>query len=459
MSTIVRTASSADGSVQAAAIPLRFVATTGSDSNHGRSTALPFRTIQAAVDALPSTGGTVFVLPHSTDTYSPFFSDKSNLVIEGLGATGLDTQTGTGLVRISVPSGQDGAALGLTASSHSHAGPVLRNLHFVGQPGANSGVRIKRFSNFLLDRVSVSDFTSVGSRGVYIEGENAAQYGEIRNLRAGDCLTGVEINDHNGVRMWGGFIEYLTAGTPTVQASSTGVKVNAASDNFRAYGVVTQFLETCYDISGEGANIDGARFEAFTTGVRFNGSRGVLGPGAMFNNSILGGASGQCVTITASAVRTRIHPFHYASVLPDAVSDSGTSTHRGDGIRIDKMLTATISATATEQVICLPTNLGAVDSYKVRYCEFQTGDTAITASATDYWTVILRKRGGSTNDVQTIDSQSGWTAFSRQAVNPAGAGGSDQTFVAGDRIHLALTKTGAPANLTGASIHLILVPR
>lgn len=438
-------------------IPVRYVATTGSDSNDGTAPETAFRTIQAAIDDLPSSGGTIYVLPHGTDSYSPFSSSKPNLVIEGLGGVGQDTQVGTGLCRIAVGAGETGASLCVGAGSHVFRGPVLRNLHFVGSASAVAGIEMGNCSNFLVENCATSDFTAASGKGIYISGSNAAQYGTIRDHKSCDSKIGIHVADHGCLRIFGGFIEYLPSGS-SITAGTTGVLVDSSAD-VRVWGLLTQFLETCYDISGDGTQLHGIRCEAFTTGVKFRGSAGLLGPGASFNNFIVGGG-GQCVDVTATATKTVINRFYYGSVAAIVVADAGTNTLRGDAVRVDKILASTISATTNEVVFFVPSYVGeAPDGYKLRYCTFQPGETAIAASGTNYWSVTIKRRGTGSNDMQTIDSQAGWAAYDRKTIDVTGAGGTDPTFVAGDRIHVTLTKTGSPSNLSNATLHLLLVPR
>jgi hypothetical protein len=423
---------------------------TGSDANDGLTMSKAKATLQAAVTAAGD-DGTVRIAP---GTYAPFTTSAANLLLEGMGGIGQDPTTGDGSVIVVVPSGQWGCELGVGAGSEIFRGFEMRRIYFKGAAGALGGVRVGKMSNFLIDRIGCGGFPD--GTGIFVEGSGASQCGTIRDPQLMDCKTGLDVDNHNGLRLFGGTVEYLPGGS-SITAGTTGVKIRSAATEFRSYGAIVQFQETGFDLTGADAEISDARVEACTTGAKFRGADGTWRGGKI--NNFITGATGTGIEVVAGATDTRILPFRYGS-LTNAVIDAGTRTYRGDGIRVEKVAVGTFNTNGQYQTLyTIPSRMaGLAVDYKLRQCELRLS-TAVAASGSDYWTINLLIRGTDSQVLQAINSQAGWAAYTEIVIDLEAGGGLDQAFSPSSTFLIQFAKTGSPAAIIDPQVSFALVPR
>lgn len=275
-----------------------------------------YTSIAAAITALPSSGGTVIVPPGDHILSAPIETSQPNLRIVGSGAPGQGGSVGDGATRIHCPDGDWGFIFAEQTASCVFRGPTLENLHFLPASGAtpSGGIWIDNASNARIINCTVSDMTSgVGIRfGSHSAATTAAQYHEMWGVIVAECLTGIDLYDANGVRMHGGFIEYMGGGTPT--AGSVGIKIRNGgaasfhrSDSFRAFGTVVQFQDVGIEINADAAELHGCRFEACNVGVDVLAlGRDCNIFGGSFTNSIIG-SGGVGIRIADGVTKVGIH--------------------------------------------------------------------------------------------------------------------------------------------------------
>lgn len=288
--------------------------------------------IQAACDALSSTGGIVRlqatpVTPYNlTPTGIVPAASMNGLTIEGAGGVAQGNGLVWGATKI-VASGT-GAAFTFGQGGSCFAGPTLRNFQLVGDVNQTRGIWLKGQSNFRIHDVTVSGFAN-GS-GIDVDKAGASsQYGELRGVQVSDSKIGIQVNGSNGLRIIGGMLDG-NHNSGSIRAGSTAVQVTSG-DTLRLIGTVIQFYETCVDIAvGINSELQSCRFEGFLTAVK-NSAPDTRIQGGSFNNSILGASSGTGVQNLTGSTNLQYDPGSMVNVLTP-LTDAGTGTRNRTAI-------------------------------------------------------------------------------------------------------------------------------
>ncbi len=292
--------------------------------------------IQDALDAVNANqGGDVF-FPIGRYLLSSGIStviQGTRLIGQGHPGTGLGQAKGS--TQIIVANGITGITFNPGATpTHQTRGYSMENLHVIAASGATTGngVLVQDCERFIARDVTVSDF--VGGYGLRLDGMvsgGSAQYAELLNFSAGDCLTGLHTQNAgpNGLTMFGGYF----AGQGTDPRNGSRAIHLQKGDTCRMFGVKVQGYETALDFDATVATdpaaheIYGLRVEFCNIGVNFStNARRITVFGGVFDNSLLsGGGSNIGVQIASGAEDiTLVRPI-YAGVTQHLV-DSGTRT-------------------------------------------------------------------------------------------------------------------------------------
>jgi hypothetical protein len=286
--------------------------------------------IQNAINAINSNRGGRVLFPQGIYRIATGLTCAvQGLELIGEGLPGVSAAQANGSTRIL----SDDTITALTlnnggAPSHQVLGYKIRNLHFRAAAASTtgSGIVIQNCENFILEDVTCSDY--IGGTGLLIDGKSGnAQYGNLHNYSAGDCLTGLKLQGTapNGLRMFGGF--FMGQGTQP-RASSIGISVTSG-DTLRLYGTVIQGYETgaYMNSAGKGSEMHGPRFEYCNTNLRIGANSGnfsLLG-GSFVNTALTGGGTNVGIQVDAGATDTILRPNLLAGHTTP-FSDAGTRT-------------------------------------------------------------------------------------------------------------------------------------
>lgn len=293
----------------------------------GDSTTDDTAAIQAALNAVPANGGSVYfpVPPSAYKITSGLTSTTANIALLGEEAGYGDYgAVGAAAVLILVPTGVVGFTFNPSAASTIFQGPLIRNVNFKDTSGtATGGILIKRANNFVIENVACTEFNA--GYGLRSDGTgNVNQYPQLNNFNATNCHIGLDCIASNGVRMIGGKIDANSNITSAVRASSIGVQYDTNSDTLKMFGVILQGIATAIKLdrtTSQECGVYGCRFEGCTTGITIAGDNNIVN-GCNFNNSLLSPATGISLAATADGNRMVDNIFAACSTN---VSDSGTN--------------------------------------------------------------------------------------------------------------------------------------
>ena len=413
--------------------------------------------IQAIHDAMPNTGGAIYIPEKSTKyQWTAQVTLLKPVCIFSLthkGGSISNAGSNPAAVNIEVASGIKAIYCGQTTPA-LFCGVTVRNLTFTSADGSGWAIYNNNMSNCTYEDVSITGFTT----GVGIEFiGNAGQYSRLNRVYIHGTLTGVKITDYNGVVIDNCFIDPAN-NNATPMASSIGINItNASADTCFINNTQIQGCDVCIDTTGAKGLISNCRFEIFNTGIVLRGDRQTVGVGNSFNNFIYGASSpNRGVSVESGATFAQINPCQHGSLTPELVSDSGTNTMRRDGVLLGRVFDL-VSATTSFILSDVP-HSAANSVFYSRYVYFHSGDTAIAADGSNYWTINMYRAtsGGSNQGLNaSINSISGWALTSKNAI---GTSTNNNALNAGEQIRVTFTKTGTPSNLTNCSLQTVLVP-
>jgi hypothetical protein len=281
--------------------------------------------VQAAINALGASGGTVY-LPSGIYRITSSLTVSTaigNIAFRGVGGPGEAAATGLGTSELLV----DGAIWGLQiyvgAGSCQFRGPCIRDLCFEDKNGnALGGIQLGNVSNFRVHDVTCSDFT-VGV-GLQVVGSSASQYGEIHGYNARGSKVALDLVDTNGCRIFGGYIQF-SSDMVTLPAGTVGIRQGNACDTVRVFGTVIQGVESGI-LTGTGTNHEyhGVRMESISTGYKISGSDCAVFGGSVDNSGFLPG-TGTAFVVDSGVAGAWLMPASIVSVA-SSLSDSGTET-------------------------------------------------------------------------------------------------------------------------------------
>lgn len=283
--------------------------------------------IQRAIDSFGvSIGGTVYFPPGTYKITAGLTSSASDIALVGAGNVGQSATLARGTSVINVTGAIVGFTFNSAAASTLFGGPMIRDLQFTGTSAGLGGILIKRTNNFVLDNVSVSDFTT--GYGLKTDGTgNVCQYGQLNNFRASRNKYGIDNVLSGGLRMLGGYIDGDDNGSFAITAGSRCIRHDSGGSVLTCIGTVFQGAETLLELHGDNHSIMGCRFEAWGaagSAVSIDGNRNYVFGGSFAN--FIQGSVGTGVTISASSVQTTviINKIQSAAV---GITDNGTDSY------------------------------------------------------------------------------------------------------------------------------------
>jgi hypothetical protein len=358
---------------------LLWVSPTGNDSASGRSMTAAKATIQAAVDALPITGGRVNILPGSyTQTVT---STKMNVHLAGYGgASGFGASGSVGaqsFAPVEIGTATPGAFV-LTIGSSSSTdwrGWTIENIALTDrsatQDQAGGGIRLQRMNGTVLDNVAIHNFRAGTAVEMTGDVTGNPQYSVIRNPNWFNNLRGLhQVTRSSDTMIYGGKV-WGTTTTAVPRVGSVGLDLQHSC---KVYGTSVQYHETDIRITGQ-ANRIMAAVETSTTG----GAGGAVGvdvlSGAADNLIMVDAANAYTTTqvyVRSGALRTMVLGYANTSgsVGAAAIIDEGTDTLILDathGLRLGRAMhlpIRTVTATATlgdsDHTVLVDATAGAV---------------------------------------------------------------------------------------------------
>lgn len=261
-----------------------------------------FETIQAAIDALSSAAGKIFV---KAGTYV-------------LGATALDIPQGHNGLEI-IGESKSGTIITYSGSSNmidtGDANDDTRylrmgNMKLVGSGSANSGLRLNRVKNSYFENLWFSGFshTTNPGRGLYLSGTGSyTGDNSFYGLLFDTCQEGITMVTANANHFFGGVVR-----TTKSHADARGINLSSGTAN-QFYGFT---VETC------------------TTGVRVNSDKNYFA-GFYFEDNTT------AISFTASANHNKMDGMSDVTGNATFVSDSGTNNKVSGGDLSNEFVVAT----------------------------------------------------------------------------------------------------------------------
>jgi hypothetical protein len=284
--------------------------------------------IQSALNALPATGGTVYFPAGTYIINTGLTSSLNSITLAGAGNRGQDTTVAFGATRLHYTGSGDAFVFNSAATGTLFGGPVIRDLHLSGTAAGACGIRIKRSNNWILENVSVSNFTA-GVAFVSDGTGNVNQYGTLDNFQAARCLNGMDLILNNGLRLIGGYVQ----GVHPAATGSYGIRVSGGGDTLRLFGTDVQAFDILVDLQstvGAGAELHGFRGEDWTTaGVKIACTNAAMFGGSL--NNTLASNVGIGVWCTSTASKPIIMTTNLAALTTAVQDDSGTATVLNSG--------------------------------------------------------------------------------------------------------------------------------
>ena len=414
----------------------------------GDGTTNDYTAIQAALDAIPSTGGRVFFPAGTYLLNSGLSTSTANMELYGVGGQGQDSSLGHGATRFTIASGVVGFTFNPSAASSLFKGPVLRNLYFTGASGATGGILLNRVNNYLLENVVCADFTT--GYGFHHNGTgNVNQYGKMIGCGAHQCQVGNKQTLTNGLQILGGYFDGAGNASSPV-AGSTGIQI-ISGDTTSCVGVVVQGYETGIDVqAGEGESFVGCRLEVFTTGIRIDDTDGASIIGGSFNNSLAGG-TGTAISLTSNSTECLVWPGNIRSVTTQ-VSDAGTSNLTKTGTQIVSV--GTTGRVASERVAIASPSGGTDVASLIRFASANASSarlyfglwnasSALAAYAAVYGVIVSNTAGSHEGKIQ-LNVASAGTLTNIAEIGTSGVSVTGSVTATG-----ALRAGSADVNVTG----------
>ena len=283
--------------------------------------------IQAALNAMdPNRGGTVYFPQGRYRIGTGLTVPYPGTLMLGEGVQGVSNSQANGSSRII----SDNGITAITAykGSHSTLGYAFARLQVKGAVGNTSGngIVVKDTESCIYEDVTVSDY--YGGIGLTIDGLSGnAQYHEMWNFAAGDCLTGIQTQGLSpSFQSFGGYFAGL--GT-TPRPGSVAVKITTGGQN-RMFGATIQGWEKgYYHTSTNGKDeLHGCRFEFCNffvhIGTNCVGFKMVGGGGA---NSLLvnTGAGNIGIQLDSGASNIYLDPQYLIATVTPVVNNSGNN--------------------------------------------------------------------------------------------------------------------------------------
>jgi hypothetical protein len=156
--------------------------------------------IQAAIDACGVAGGTVYFPAgrYLINSGLRIGNNPNTEIIElvGEGQPGVFSYYGIGSALIVTNNGVTGITVDF--GQHRTVGPAFRRLHVIQKPGSpnGNGILIKETESCIFEDVTCSDY--IGGYGLCFDGGpegGNAQYAQLVNFSAGDCLYGLKTHN------------------------------------------------------------------------------------------------------------------------------------------------------------------------------------------------------------------------------------------------------------------------
>jgi hypothetical protein len=314
-----------------------WVAPGGNDSNDGLSPGSALATLDAALAKLPTGSGSrghVTILPGTYTLAAGVSRVIDNVEIVGLGNAGQSSGLGAGPGGVTLIAPDSAVGLTFGDATNRFRGPIIRNIHIKANSAASlGGLRLRGYSNFLMERVVASGFTN--GYGIQIDASlansgatGATMYGELVGCGAHDCKIGLDNWGGSGVTLFGGTFDNGANNAGVVVASSVGIQARGPNAQIAVYGTRIQSYSTGIDLpsgGGHDSQIFGVRIEGFDIGIQTDQPGTYVNGGEFVNNLY---ATAQSVGTIGTAFKTlassslwRWMPARIASVATEMTLD------------------------------------------------------------------------------------------------------------------------------------------
>lgn len=267
--------------------------------------------IQAAINALPSGGGTIRLRHRSYGIASGLVIDRAGTVFDGDSGGLYTSDQVVGLKALTGFTGDAMLEIGVTSGSSSRHNIILRRLNLWGNAlsGSFDGIRDYRGNNaFVMEDVVVNDVPGIGFYAPETEvspNDGQLVHGYFRNIKCRSCGTGARFYKCNAVDVAGWSINGSTnvgleiirgngqswSGLSVEGSGKQGIYIDALSGADRVQGI------TLVGPRLEGNNTLGTTTGAIYVGVRARGVT-ITSP-YLFSDAVGIYCDGEGVTVTA----------------------------------------------------------------------------------------------------------------------------------------------------------------
>lgn len=280
--------------------------------------------IQAAITALPASGGTMYFPPGIYLISGTLdFGAKPGVKVAGEGKPGQNAVVGMGATVIKYTGTDWALKWAAGAATVAFNGIHIEGIHFQGTTGVTGGVWLGNAANSLIRDCAFSEFKNGTTTAACIRvGEGAtygSQYNTLDNITASASDIAVDIYQSNGTRIIGGNFEDTM---PTPRTGTYGVRIRSGGDTTTLIGTVIQGFDTLLDIAGTGTSCTAVRCEGFATAAYNIPGQKVSVIGGSINNGI-NGSVGTGVVLTSTSLACLLLTATVSSVATK-LTDAGT---------------------------------------------------------------------------------------------------------------------------------------
>ena len=256
-----------------------------------------YQTIQSALNALPATGGVVWIAP---GVYTEnLVCLKPAVSLLGFGALGPGWVNGVNS-QVVIQS-EVGTTLQIgNSTAITDPGWTIQGIEFVNTGTSQYGLHIGRMRNLTLRDVQFRNYQNPAGAALYLDGTGGwVEWTHLDNVCFSLCAVNILTFNATDTNLHGGMIENLVP----LLAGSIGIHTTGVSDTLRAFGfaihncaVGVQLDATAITGLNEMAQLFGLRVESEDggVGVQVNTSNNVIVGGSFYglNQGIVLGAKG-----------------------------------------------------------------------------------------------------------------------------------------------------------------------
>ncbi|MCK4997175.1 hypothetical protein KAS08_02630 [Candidatus Pacearchaeota archaeon] len=280
--------------------------------------------IQAAIDSLPTAGGTVFFPVGQYRITSNISTSKASVRLLGAGGTSFNEAGGYGSTLIADTANM--TLLDFDGNIHLiHQGPIIENINLIDNTGGTATlIKIRLMVRWIIRDVTLRDglvgLEVDGAGDVVVGGD--ASWGLVEQVHFANSATGIKtLRGASQTIIGGSFV-----------GCTVGVDIDYYSPNVKIIG--TKFDGgTGVWVKGFSNTISDSGFEGCNPAILFDGDSSLApSPPSGYGNKAIGvdivGSSGSeiAINITANASETQIIGVRYSNLASDYFIDNSKST-------------------------------------------------------------------------------------------------------------------------------------